>query len=45
METKYWLMKSEPECYSIDNLAAEPDQVTSWAVCVIFRRAIFFATR
>ena len=30
METKYWLMKSEPECYSIDNLAAEPDQVTSW---------------
>lgn len=30
METKYWLMKSEPECYSIDDLAAEPDQVTSW---------------
>ena len=30
MQTKYWLMKSEPECYSIDHLAAEPDQVTSW---------------
>lgn len=30
METKYWLLKSEPGCYSIDDLAAEPDQATSW---------------
>ena len=30
METKYWLLKSEPGCYSIDDLVAEPDQATSW---------------
>ncbi len=30
METRYWLLKSEPGCYSIDDLAAEPDQTTSW---------------
>jgi len=30
MATKYWLLKSEPGCYSIDDLAAEPDQTTSW---------------
>ena len=30
MEKKYWLLKSEPGCYSIDDLAAEPDQLTSW---------------
>jgi predicted RNA-binding protein with PUA-like domain len=27
---KYWLMKSEPSCYSINDLAAEPDQQTHW---------------
>lgn len=26
----YWLVKSEPGCYSIDTLKNEPDQVTSW---------------
>ncbi|MBI9111901.1 EVE domain-containing protein [Maridesulfovibrio ferrireducens] len=28
--TKYWLMKSEPGCFSIDDLAAAEDQITSW---------------
>lgn len=27
---KYWLMKTEPGCFSIDDLAAAPDQITSW---------------
>ena len=27
---QYWLMKSEPEEYSIDNLVAESDQSTHW---------------
>ena len=31
MEKKYWLLKSEPGCYSIDDLAAEPKQITSWS--------------
>ncbi|MFT4301594.1 MAG: EVE domain-containing protein [Desulfovibrio sp.] len=31
MEKKYWLLKSEPGCYSIDDLAAEPEQITSWS--------------
>ncbi len=26
----YWLMKTEPESYSIHDLAAEPDQTTYW---------------
>lgn len=26
----YWLMKSEPGCFSIDDLAAAPDQITFW---------------
>lgn len=30
MGTKYWLLKSEPGCYSIDDLAAEADQTTCW---------------
>ena len=29
MTTKYWLLKSEPGCYSIDDLAGEPDQTTT----------------
>lgn len=28
--TKYWLMKSEPDCYSIDDLAAEKNKTTHW---------------
>jgi len=31
METKYWLLKTEPGCYSIDDLAAEPGQTTRWS--------------
>lgn len=31
MEKKYWLLKSEPGCYSIDDLAAEPEQATCWS--------------
>jgi len=27
---KYWLMKSEPTCYSIDDLANEANQTTHW---------------
>lgn len=26
----YWLMKSEPDCFSIDDLAARPKQTESW---------------
>ena len=26
----YWLFKSEPGCYSIDDLASAPNQTTSW---------------
>jgi predicted RNA-binding protein with PUA-like domain len=27
---KYWLMKTEPGCFSIDDLAALPSGITSW---------------
>ncbi|MDA1051943.1 MAG: EVE domain-containing protein [Planctomycetota bacterium] len=27
---KYWLLKTEPESYSIQHLAREPDQTTFW---------------
>jgi predicted RNA-binding protein with PUA-like domain len=27
---RYWLMKSEPNCFSIDHLAKEPKKTTSW---------------
>jgi predicted RNA-binding protein with PUA-like domain len=27
---EYWLVKTEPESYSIDDLAAEPKQITCW---------------
>lgn len=30
MAKKYWLLKSEPDCYSIDDLAADSDQTTFW---------------
>lgn len=29
-ELQYWLFKSEPECFSIQDLAASPDQTTYW---------------
>ncbi|MGB7327176.1 MAG: EVE domain-containing protein [Rubripirellula sp.] len=28
--TNYWLMKTEPTTYSIDDLAGDPDQTTCW---------------
>lgn len=28
--TKYWLMKSEPSCFSIDDLLTAPHQTTHW---------------
>lgn len=31
MEMNYWLLKSEPGCYSINDLAAEPEQTTCWS--------------
>lgn len=27
---RYWLLKTEPGCYSIDDLAAAPDRTTCW---------------
>ncbi|MGQ9897196.1 MAG: EVE domain-containing protein [Acidobacteriota bacterium] len=28
--SRYWLLKSEPDVFSIDDLRAAPDQTTSW---------------
>lgn len=28
--TQYWLMKSEPDCFSIDDLYHSPQQMTHW---------------
>ncbi|WP_133129379.1 EVE domain-containing protein [Legionella yabuuchiae] len=28
--TQYWLMKSEPSCFSIDDLKASPNQTSAW---------------
>jgi predicted RNA-binding protein with PUA-like domain len=28
---RYWLLKSEPDCFSIDHLAAAPKQTTGWS--------------
>jgi predicted RNA-binding protein with PUA-like domain len=28
--TSYWLMKSEPSCFSIDDLRTAPNQITAW---------------
>ena len=28
---RYWLLKSEPDCFSIDHLAAAPKQTTCWS--------------
>lgn len=28
--TRYWLMKSEPDCFSIDDLHNAPNQTTHW---------------
>ena len=30
MSKKYWLLKSEPDCYSIDDLAQAPGQTDHW---------------
>lgn len=31
MTTQYWLLKSEPDCFSIDDLAAAPKRTTYWS--------------
>ncbi len=31
MATNHWLVKTEPGCYSIQDLAAAPDRTTSWS--------------
>jgi len=31
MALRYWLVKSEPECFSIDHLAAAPGKTTFWS--------------
>ena len=28
--TKYWLMKSEPSCFSIDDLRNSPNETSPW---------------
>jgi predicted RNA-binding protein with PUA-like domain len=30
-DTQYWLLKCEPDCFSIDDLAAAPKQTTYWS--------------
>jgi predicted RNA-binding protein with PUA-like domain len=30
VSNRYWLFKTEPSTFSIDHLAAEPDQTTHW---------------
>ncbi len=30
MPKRYWLLKSEPSCFSIDHLADEPNQTITW---------------
>jgi predicted RNA-binding protein with PUA-like domain len=30
-DTQYWLVKSEPDCFSIDDLAAAPKKTTCWS--------------
>jgi predicted RNA-binding protein with PUA-like domain len=30
MTIRYWLFKTEPTTYSVDDLAKEPDQTTTW---------------
>lgn len=30
MARRYWLMKSEPGCYSLEDLQMEKDQITHW---------------
>jgi len=30
MPKRYWLLKSEPGCYSMDDLAAEPKKTATW---------------
>lgn len=31
MSKRYWLFKSEPDCFSIDDLRASPNRTTSWS--------------
>ena len=27
---RYWIFKSEPDCFSLDDLANSPNQTTAW---------------
>jgi len=45
MGMNHWLLKSEPGCYSIDDLAAEPGQTTSWTGVRNFQARNFIRDR
>ena len=30
-DRRYWLLKSEPDCFSFDDLRAQPRQTTHWS--------------
>lgn len=45
MAIQYWLLKSEPGCYSIDDLAAEPGQTTCWSGVRNFQARNFLRDR
>ena len=40
---QYWLVKSEPETFSFDDLLAAPGERRTGTVCVISQRATIFA--
>jgi predicted RNA-binding protein with PUA-like domain len=42
---RYWLMKSEPDEFSIDDLAAAKNKTTRGSACATTRRATSCATR
>ena len=45
MERSYWLMKSEPGCFSIDDLASAPGQTTAWSGVRNFQACNFIRDR
>lgn len=45
MERSYWLMKSEPGCFSIDDLASAPGQTTAWSGVRNFQARNFIRDR
>ena len=42
---RYWLMKSEPDEFSIDDLVKAPKQTTSWSACATTSAQTSCATR